>query len=76
MNQVIKVVFALKSLSLGFFVRLFKQEWKEMNGGQLTSDALLNICGSKPPPLWAQVGKKNEWTMRVAERDSLIIDGL
>lgn len=47
-----------------------------MNGDQFTSDALLSICGSKQPPLWAQVGKKNEWTMRLAERDNLIIDEL
>lgn len=76
MNQVIKVAFALKGLSQAFFVRPFKWEWHEMNGGSLQAMPCWNVCGSKQPPLWVQVGKQNEWTMPLAERDNLIIDRL
>lgn len=58
MNQVIKLAFALKGFSQGFLSGLSNRD--EMNEGQLTNDALLNVCGSKQPPLCVQVGKKNE----------------
>lgn len=58
MNQVIKLAFALKGFSQGFLSGLSNRD--EMNEDQLTNDALLNVCGSKQPPLCVQVGKKNE----------------
>jgi len=49
MNQVIKLAFALKGFSQGFLSGLSSGD--EMNESQLTNDALLNVCGSKQPPL-------------------------